>query len=508
MLYPSAAAVAAADLATCDHEPIHLPGAIEPHGILLVLAEPGLEILQASASLRSLLGLDAAGLLGQSLTLLLDTPSHECLRHSLRLPLDEPHYLPALITSTGQRFEAVIHRSAAGIILELEPHAGPGTLDVARILRDAMAEAHRAPSLVALCQAAAQRLRGMTGFDRVMVYRFLPDGAGTVIAEARCDELPPYLGLAFPATDIPAPARQVLLVTPLRVRKGDEAPASPLLPAISPVTGEKLDMSRCALRATAPVHLEYLRNMGVRASLTLSIVLDGGLWGMFAAHHGEARYVPHAQRLACQALGHLLALQIEAKQQAEEAADRIRMQRFVLRSLRAAVGAASLAEALQRLGPSLLGVVGAEGVAIRSASGTVTFGTTPDAQDIPALLAWLAQQLPEGVFATDALGRAFAPGAAYADRGSGVLALRLSADAAAWVVWFRREWVRTVSWAGDPRRPPPDGERISPRKSFAAWSQTVRGQSQPWTPAEIGAVQALRAALLDAIVAQGGTAAD
>ena len=351
---PIEPAVGDADLTICDLEPIHIPGAIQPHGVLLVLAEPDLRIVQASTSLRAHVGLNASAMLGQKLALLLDGPSHDIVLRSLGRDLAEPHYLPPLLTSTGKRFEALMHRTAAGVILELEPYAGEAALDIARIIRDTMAEVHRAPTLMAVCQAAAERLRALTGFDRVMVYRFRPDDAGAVIAEARRDDLPPYLGLTYPAADIPRQARRLFLLNPLRVRKGNEDAPSRLVPPVSPATGEPLDMSRCVLRATSPIHLEYLRNMGVSASLTLSIVQDGRLWGMFACHHAEPRYVPHAHRLACQALGHLLALQIEAKQQAEDAARELRMHAWILRALHTAAGSASLAEALRRLGGALL----------------------------------------------------------------------------------------------------------------------------------------------------------
>ena len=499
---PIEPAVGDADLTICDLEPIHIPGAIQPHGVLLVLAEPDLRIVQASTSLRAHVGLNASAMLGQKLALLLDGPSHDILLRSLGRDLTEPHYLPALLTSTGKRFEALLHRTAAGVILELEPFAGEAALDIARIIRDTMAEVHRAPTLIAFCQAAAERLRALTGFNRVMVYRFRQDDAGVVIAEARRDGLPPYLGLTYPAADIPRQARRLFLLTPLRVRKGTEDTHSRVVPPVSPATGEPLDMSRCVLRATSPIHLEYLQNMGVSASMTLSIVQDGRLWGMFACHHAEPRYVPHAQRLACQALGHLLALQIEAKQQAEDAARELRMHTWILRALHTAAGSASLTEALRRLGGALLEGVDADGVVIRTDGQMATFGTTPDENQLAALVAWLGRERATDVFATGSLENAFAPAAAYADTGCGLLALPLASDAGDWVLWFRRELVRTVSWAGDPRTPAPDdaqSERISPRKSFAAWAETVRGQADGWTPAEIGVVRILHQALLDLI---------
>ena len=268
-------------------------------------------------------------------------------------------------------------------------------------------------------------------------------------------------------------------------------------------------MSRCVLRATAPIHLEYLHNMGVSASLTLSIVQSGRLWGMFACHHAEPRYVPHAHRLACQALGHLLALQIEAKQLAEETAGQLRSHDWLLRALHAAAGSTGLVEALERLGPSLSEIVNADGVVIRSGGRMVVFGSTPDPEQIAELIAWRRRVQPACVFETSALGRQFPPAEAFADRGSGILALPLSADAGDWIIWFRGELVRTVSWAGEPRHPVPDpakGERISPRKSFAAWAEAVRGQSEAWTTAEIAFVQTLHRALLNIVAGRSGQA--
>lgn len=496
---PFEPAKAEPDLTTCDREPIHAPGAIQPHGILLVLTEPDLRIIQASANLRAHVGLNAAAMLGQPLALLLDGPSHDAVRHSLGRNLAVPHFLPPLLTSTGNRFEASIYRTRAGAVLELEPHTGTGGLDVARVIRDTMADAHRAPTLAAVCQSAAERLRALTGFDRVMVYRFQADDVGSVIGEARQDDLPPYLGLTYPASDIPKPARELFLRNTLRVRRGNEDASSPLIPPLNPISGGTLDMTHCVLRATSPVHLEYLRNMGVSASLTLSIVLDGRLWGMFACHHGEPKYVPHAHRLACQALGHLLALQIEATLHAEEATRRLRMHDWVLRALHTVAGSTSLGEAFRRLGPTLAQFVVADGVVIRSDGRTETYGSTPKREELRELEAWLAASRPDTVFATNMLSRCLPAAAAYADRGSGLLALPLPA-AAGRVFWFRREMVRTVTWAGDPRKPvEAAGERLSPRKSFAAWAETVRGQAEAWSPAEIEMAQTLAGALADIV---------
>ena len=489
------------DLTTCDKELIHIPAAIQPHGVMLVLAEPELRIAQASASLLAHLGLNAGSMLNQNLALLLDGPSLERVESGLAQDLTDPHYLPPLMTSTGRQFEALIHRTPAGLILELEPYAGSIALDTVRILRDTMDEVHRAPTLDAVCRVAAERLRGLTGFDRVMVYRFRSDDAGTVVAEARREDLPPYLGLTYPALDIPAPARKLLLVNPLRVRTGAEEAPSPLVPALSPATGAPLDMTRCALRATAPVHLEYLRNMGVRASLTLSIVREGRLWGMFACHHDGQKYVPHAHRLLCEALGHLLTLQIDAKEKADDAARRLRMQDWALRSLHVARGSADLPEALIRLGPSLPGATDSQGAVVHAAGRSTTFGTTPTNAQLAELVDWLRRRPAGGLFSSAALSREFPAAAAYTGSASGLLALPLTADGSDWVMWMRGELSRTVQWAGDPRKPAGDlgDERISPRRSFAAWAEAVRGQAEPWTPAELDAVCMLHQALLDVI---------
>jgi light-regulated signal transduction histidine kinase (bacteriophytochrome) len=490
-----------ATLTDCDRELIHVPGAVQAHGVLLVVSEPDLVIRQASLSLRRHLELNAERMLGRELALLLDADAMAAVRVAATEELLEPRYLPPLTSNVGPRMEGLIHRTAAGLILELEPYVpGPG-LDLPQHFRHMLAAVHLAPSLAAMGGEAVRHLRAITGFDRVMLYRFLPDGAGEVIAEDRRDDLEPFLSLRYPASDIPAQARRLFVLNPLRVWAGTDGDASPLVPALNEATAAPLDMSRCVLRAASPIHLEYLRNMGVGASMALSIVQDGALWGLIACHHMTPRRVPHAQRIVLEALGHLLAVQIKAKESEQRSAEMVRLQAWTVATLAALGASGGNAEALRSLGPRLLQFVGAEGAAVHLGGRTTTFGEAPDAALIASMADWLGSSRPGQVFATDRLPNDPAISIdAFEATPYGLLAVPASRQAGDYVMWFRPEVVQTVTWAGDPTKAVtrgPSGNRLMPRGSFAAWADTMRGRAEPWSTVEVEAAQAFCLAVLE-----------
>ena len=324
------------DLTACEHEPIHIPGAIEPNGVILVLNEPRLVILQASSNAVQLLGVPVESLLGMPLANLF---SQRDVDHLIAGPASEGkrHYVHHLRTThIESTFDALVHHYKGLLIIELEPDLaldfeGEAGHNLVSSLTDAIGELDVPLPLPVLCQRAAVCIRRLTGFDRVMVYRFLKDDTGEVIAEDKREDLDPFLGLRYPASDIPPQARRLYLLNTLRLKTDVNAQSAILIPELNPLTGAPLDMTYCVLRSMSPVHVEYLRNMGVAASMSISIVKDGKLWGLIACHHGEAKIVPHPVRLPCEVLARVFSSHIAAAEAEDQRASAIALQELNIR---------------------------------------------------------------------------------------------------------------------------------------------------------------------------------
>jgi two-component system, chemotaxis family, sensor kinase Cph1 len=525
-IIPETAAAAAADLAACDREPIHVPGSIQPHGALLALAGPDLVVRQASANAGALLlgpgREDPAGLLGAPLATLLPAAFPAWAEGLGRKVAAGPARLRPRLRPPGggPALAGSAHRAGGAVILELEPAAEPEDAleEALQPLAGGFALSLQAAAEVAeLGALAAREVRRLTGFDRVLVYRFDEDWNGTVVAEDRNDVLPSYLDLRFPASDIPRQARELYRLNRLRLIPDAGYRPVPLVPALDPATGRPLDLSFAALRSVSPVHLEYMRNMGTGASMSVSLVTEGGrLWGLIACHNREPRPVPPHLRTACDLLGQIVSLQIGAKEHAAEAGRRLGLRAVEARLLaRTAAAPERFAEALAADPADLLGLTGAGGAAVLHEGGCALAGETPGEEACRAIAAWLAARIGGGeVFATDHLAREMPGAEAWKDAASGLLATSISQLHPSYVLWFRPEVVRTVTWAGDPRKPAsaegpaagPGGDageaepRIHPRRSFAAWRETVRQRSAPWRPSEVEAAAGLRHAIVDIVL--------
>lgn len=485
-----------ADLAACDREPIHVPGAIQPHGVLLALREPALEVVQASTSTADHLGVQAAALLGTPLDDVLGADGAAEVRAAAASGDPRAASPLRLRTRAGaeeRAWDGVLHRSGGLLVLELEPAAEEETRAAAVFLRvrGGLARVQGARTAADLCAAIAVEVRALTGMDRVMVYRFDADWNGEVVAEARGEGVDPFLGLHFPATDIPAQARALYRRNWLRLIAASDYRPSPLVPAENPLTGTPLDLSESTLRSVSPVHLEYLRNMEVGASLSVSLLRDGELWGLVACHHHAPRHVPFETRAACELLGQAFSVQLGAVADAEETARTAEAAAAGAALLDRMAGAEDWARALTEDADALLGLAAATGAAVRRGGEWVRVGQTPDADGLDALAAWIAGR-GEAVFHTDRLPHLF-PGA-NAAVASGVLAVGLGGGDL--LLWLRPEVVRTVEWAGNPEKAVRVGDdgtpRLHPRRSFAAWRETVRGRSLPWLAGEVRAAAELR----------------
>jgi light-regulated signal transduction histidine kinase (bacteriophytochrome) len=502
----------------CAREPIHVPGSVQPRGLLLVVQERGAVVQQCSANVEVLLGRPVGEVLGRALPDVLGGPAARVVLEQLAAVQDHRTRNPGLVrVDLGDRelvMDVVVHRPPPAtpadpgpvFVVELEVADGPRPLTFGstyETVRDAIADLNRSGTMDDLYDTAARHVRRLTGFDRVMVYRFDAEYAGEVVAEARRGDLEPFLGLHYPASDIPPQARAMYEKSWVRLISDVDYAPVPVVPAADPATGQPLDLTYATLRSVSPVHCLYLRNMGVRASMSISLLRDGRLWGMVACHHYSG---PHAPAYGVRAAAEFLGVTLSARLVAQVEEDLLAEERRAS-GLMAGLVAASrdedvqLVRALTRT-DALLDLVPADGVLVGVGEDLAVRGRVPDSGACRALVAW-ASGVDGGVLATDRLSEQ--PGAPAVPGVAGALALALPDGGA--VVWLRDEVVRTVDWGGDPRDKPvvqvAGAPRLGPRESFDLWREQVRGRSAPWDERHCRHAGDLRGHLVEALFRRG-----
>jgi len=500
-----------ADLTNCERELIHLAGSIQPHGVLLALAEPGLQVQAASENLATLLGEAWRSALGRPLEALSSSLAQAVQQLLPALRTEESVPLLAPDATGGPGWEGALHRSASGaLVLELEPLAPGATPTVGharellmQLVAQTVQRIGEAPSLGVLADATARGVRDLIGYDRVMVYKFDADGHGEIIAESRDPRLESLLGHHYPATDIPQRARELYLRNRVRVLVDVHYQPALLLREDGQPLGDQLDMSMCYLRSMSPLHLQYLKNMGVTATLVVSLVHEERLWGLIAAHHYTPRNVRYAVRAACDLIGEVVSTRIAAIENYAHAQVAVLVRRLEQRLVEATSTEGDWRQALFRNPATLLQPLNATGAVLFAENEVLTTGEVPSTPELRALRDWVLEMTSsDSPFACSAVGRANPALASLTPTASGVLAARLSAQRPDLLIWLRKEQMRTVTWAGDPHKPMigDDPMSLSPRRSFAAWSELVRGTAIPWTTAELALGRAFGGALVDIIV--------
>jgi len=491
------------DIAGCDKEPIRTPGSIQPHGFMLTLS-PALGVLQASANLAHWSGVDVQAVLGRPLAEAIGEAASERLALELGSGTlgQRPGYLGTVTLANGRHFDVLGHAWDGLIIAEFETveRAQPAEFrHLYPLITDFLARVNEHASIPALSDLAARHVRSVTGYGRVMVYQFDPSGHGRVVAESKAPDYDSYLGQSFPASDIPAQARELYTLSPIRLIQDANYEAAPLVPGANPVTGSRNDLSFAALRSVSPVHLQYMRNMGTLASMSVSLIVKGKLWGLISCHNAEPCPVSVEKRTACEQLGQILSLCIETREDGAELQFRLDVRRIMVEMLGHLTKGADFLDNLSGVFPELLRFARAGGVAVVVDDRILTYGDTPDDTAIRALSTWLAVHGHTELFHTNHLAGAYPPASALTGVASGLLALPISRIHQHYLLWFRPELVQTVEWAGNPHEkqaPPGAPTQLSPRQSFAAWRETIHGHSLPWHAAEIELAIEFRSALL------------
>lgn len=487
------------NLDTCDQEPIHIPGSIQPHGVLLGLTEPKLRVGVASDNVERLLGMELSDVLERSAEAVLDDESVQRLASALSLPDPSSRSPLELRTRSGAAFDGVVHRSEGLALLELEPLAKEPrhVLALPQLLSRAAAELRAAQAIRELAHLTAERVRELTGYHRCMVYRFDAQGNGEVIGESLEPRLTRYLGLHYPAADIPPQARRLYRENTLRLIVDVDYEPSRVEPPRNPCTGGSLDLSRAVLRSVSPFHREYLKNIGVRATLAVSLLVDGDLWGLIVCHHDGPRHIRHELRATCEVLGAFLSQRLAELGRTEVMAKSARM-----REVASALGTSdvrisaddprtirSLEEALHLLQSSAL--------AVRTVGGTIVVGNPIDEQALGAILGHLESMDVRQCFETDHLASLGAPAEALRRDYAGLMAARITSDGE-WLVVLRPEQVEEVTWGSAKQKKVVirDGvPRLSPEGSFGLWTEVVRGRSREWTRGDALVLEELRSAI-------------
>lgn len=496
------------DLTNCDREPIHESGTIQDFGFLIALSNDFL-IARISTNIGDFLtaGDDPAALIGRPLDELLDREAIHDIRNRLSLLRSEDateRLFGIRLQAEGRRFDLSLHIARPGnvIVLEGEPSGQDARGAHANAVRTMMQRLEAARDVEGLLDEGARQVRALMGFDRVMVYRFDEEQSGEVVAESCKGGIGSFKGLHYPASDIPRQARALYKRNLFRIIADVDAEPVPIHPARDP-GGHPLDLSMSVLRAVSPIHIEYLKNMGVGASLSISILVEGELWGLIACHHYSPRLVDFEKRSLAELFGQLFAMRLESRlrseQQTIEKATRDTADRLV-----AAIGSRKgLLEDPEWLFDLLSPLIEADGMGVWVNGDYALTGKTPSTGAFLRIVTALNGAAAGRIFATDRLGELVALDRDDRSAAAGLLAIPISRQPRDYVVLFREEWIRSVRWAGDPGKPVehgPNGPRLTPRKSFEAWSELVRGRSEPFDAAARRAGETLRSALIEVML--------
>jgi two-component system, chemotaxis family, sensor kinase Cph1 len=495
----------ASALAECAREPIHIPGGIQPHGVLISVDEH-CKVLQISANIGQFARLEPQDCLGLPLDAIIGkTAGHHASEGLKRLARDGSavHVGNAIIDGWSQTgpFAIVVHRHEGLFFVEAEP--AQDTADVFAtmypLVRSFVTEVQSMRTVEQLCQFAATEIQRITGFGRTLVYQFDDEGHGRVLAEAVDAGYPSYLNQHFPASDIPPQARELYKRNRIRLISNADYQAAALVPSLHPTTGRPTDLTYASLRSVSPVHLQYMRNMGTLASMSMSILVDDKLWGLISCHHETPRLPPFEVRTACEHVAQIVSLQIEARETQAEAHYRLELRRILSKLLSSMANTDSFVEALVDDAGDLLGFTRSSGAAVIFEGRTSLVGVTPDQHSVTALVDWLDSQSEDVVMSDRASEEC--PALQDSSEVAGFLAVSISKIYRNYVIWFRREVVQTIEWAGDPRAKLTGlATSLSPRMSFDTWTDVVRNRSLPWRPAEREIALEFRAAVLGIVL--------
>lgn len=496
-------------LDNCHKEPIHIPGSIQPHGYILVIEPSTLTIQYFSENVVQLLNIQKDSLCGMYIEQIFNPEAFATIAEN-KDQTDFHTINPMPVKLNGYKKDtpvnAVLSHNNEFLIIELEfvSNYKRANFDpMSYLMKQSLHLIVDSKELSSSFKTAVNEVRNLTGFDRVMLYQFDHEYNGQVVAEAKKNELNSFLHQHFPESDIPKQARALYLRNPIRLLADVDAQVSPIYPQNKPI-----DLSNCILRSVSPIHCQYLKNMGVKASMSISIIIAGKLWGLIACHHYSKHIVPFEDRQVAQYMGLMLSYIISIKSQSVEAmheANAMSLSADIAESMSDEV---FFIDGLRKEIPSLLQMLSANGVAWRLEKEIESYGDVPDKEDIDMLFQWIVDQEldDQSLYYSHDLSNENAKFRKFANTASGVLAMSISTNENLFIMWFRKEVIETKNWGGKPEKTIEfldDGShRLMPRSSFRLWQENVRNKSEPWKPNEVSCALKFRNHLVNYVVAK------
>lgn len=491
------------DLTNCDVEPIHIPGKIQKNGFLIGLAVSNFEINYVSENIEEFTGIKAKSFLGKSVQWLSDWLSGHSeidIAQFLKLGRIQNNFdiiNPYKLSIGGLPFYLIIHQSKDVFLLEFE--TATLSCDLQNIIGKSVSEILSHKTLENLLKSAAKEVKSLIGYDRVMVYKFHDDGHGEVITEVKNDDLTPFFGLHYPASDIPKQARELYKINKIRIIANVADEGAPILS----YTEKPLDLTHSVLRAVSPVHIQYLKNMGVASSFSISLVTNNELWGLIACHNYTPKFIDYRAREGTKLIAQILASGLEYRELEEFNEQDMAWNNAILSLSEQLDQDTDLLSALTQYPTNLLHLGTATGVAIVFEDNFKSLGHTPRKDEVLALIRWLQLTSNEIIYQNNNLSATYPDAKKFGDIGSGILALTISRDLGEYIIWFKPEQPQYINWAGNPEKTTTMGENglmnIAPRQSFAKWSQVVKNTSVKWNKAEMSSAKKIRERIVNAI---------
>ncbi|MES2454840.1 MAG: GAF domain-containing protein [Bacteroidota bacterium] len=492
------------DAEFCGKLAIHQTNSVQDYGYLLVLDISSLEIIQCSENISEVISASARELVGQDLTAVFSAKEVDQLK--LEIAKGERNRVPlkSVIRHADEElpFNILLHVQKQLVIIELEKadlQDERSFTEVFQEVRSFISIIERSDSLQEICQESIHEIRRLAGFDGIRMYRFDEDWNGTVIAEEIEGELESYLGQTFPASDVPRQARALYIKNPYRLIPNRSYTPFKLFPVLNPVTNGFIDLSDCNLRSVAAVHLEYMANMNVTASMSIRVMVAGELWGLISCHHITEKYLSVELRSIFEWLSMEISYRIAAvvkQQQLSRSAELLRIKSVITENIFAK---GSIEKGLLE-DENLLTLFKATGFAISLAGKITAAGLAPKTEDLDNLFLWLSGKGFGTIYSSHELGEVYEEAQSYKELVSGIMVIPIDPSKGDFVVCFRSEVIRDIKWGGDPNQAinfEKNGVNYHPRNSFKLWLQTVRGQSDPWSPEELEIAELLRAFLVD-----------
>lgn len=502
------------DSTFCGSIPLNFINQVQPHGVLLVLDKDDFSIIQVSENADQYLGISVSDVIGKELSRFIGEKQHSEFVQKLQRQVLSNHYSHTLhwtIQEEEKQFLAMIHPREDYLLVELEevmPDRQENSfVSIYEEISYVVAALKEAKSLRELSQIAATELKKLSGFDRVMVYQFDQQWNGTVVAEAMEEGMSPYLGLRFPASDVPKPARDLYFRTPYRTIPNVQAKPVKLYPVINSETNSLTDISDCILRAVPLVHIEYLQNMGVAASMSTPVIVDNRLWGLISCHHRQAKQMGFEIRSSFEIISGIISAQLSAREKEESFLYRTELHKTEIKLIEQLWTRNSLEEGLFDKPSYLTDLFDVSGLVLVQGNTYETAGEVPGKAMVRSLVKWLSRYNKEKIFITDSLPRIFGEAEEYSHIASGLIALQITAGKS-YLLGFRPEVIRSVNWGGNPNEAiqfEENEKQYHPRNSFKIWKEQLEFSSNPWQPELLETARNVRTAILEKIIRDNDT---